>query len=407
MSGVNTYRHQRQQEICEKGTFQDGSCFHDGEKVLKSVEDMHYRLRKRGEIHPKDHVTRLVLEQMVVSMLEEDPDVRPDAIWLWKKSQKLLTEARWELKESNQQMNPRKVDSMVNTQFYGLNISQTPPSDSVGQEQGQESISNGTSHSYGSPPNYPQYGFNLQIPVQSSSAEQTQKRRSDTWHEHSTSLDIAPGLMHGIASPPMPARQSLRTSPSPDIFCTIPEQAELRRAVSDETAIKHGEDTWQNIDTLGHNSFNSSRDVDALKYKSVLPHNIRDSSRPGRESNIGDNLMQHMKRDVRPYLPTFGNGGTFKPPLWSDPQRSKAANTSTADPMLQEASHRLPPEMQHVPPRSNTTATELSIQKAKPKIPRLSFERARQIRERHEALPHDIQDSLVDLKDRDHVSSLS
>ena len=84
-AGLDQYRLQREEEIRDKHTSQDGRCFHDGENILVTVKNMHDRLLKQGEIRPSDHVTGPVLDQMVVYMLEEDPDGRNDARWHQKK----------------------------------------------------------------------------------------------------------------------------------------------------------------------------------------------------------------------------------------------------------------------------------------------------------------------------------
>ncbi|MCJ1271366.1 hypothetical protein MMC22_011266 [Lobaria immixta] len=120
-SGLMDYRDRRKQEICDNRNSQDGSCFHDGEKVLHTVKAMHDRLLKKGEVRPADHVTFHVVE-MIEGMLEENPRDRLNANQLYSKSIKILTKAQSKLQESNQQTPLRHVDSMA----YILDMASRP-----------------------------------------------------------------------------------------------------------------------------------------------------------------------------------------------------------------------------------------------------------------------------------------
>ena len=102
-SGLADYRDQRKRKTYEKGTLQDGSCFHDGEKILKTVDDMHNRLLRGDKVRSEDHVTIPVLDNLVTFMLEEKPEGRLDAVQLWIRSQKILDKVKLELQESNRQ----------------------------------------------------------------------------------------------------------------------------------------------------------------------------------------------------------------------------------------------------------------------------------------------------------------
>lgn len=102
-SGLAHYRDQRKRKIYERGTLQDGSCFHDSEKILKTVDDMHNRLLRGDKVRSKDHVTITVLDNLVTFMLEEKPEGRLDAVQLWIRSQKVLGKVKLELQESNRQ----------------------------------------------------------------------------------------------------------------------------------------------------------------------------------------------------------------------------------------------------------------------------------------------------------------
>jgi hypothetical protein len=410
MSGLIDYRRRRQQEICEKGTLQDGSCFHDGEKVLETVEAMHSRLLKRGEVRPGDHVTRPVLDQMVTSMLEEDPDGRQNAIWLWKRSQRILKEAQSELEEPNQQTTPKQVDSMVNkAQFFGLNMPETPPPTSHGAAQHY----NRNSHPHGPPPNYPQYSSNFHPPELPSSVKQSPNRRSDTWHEHSTKPDMAPGPLYGSPSSPIATRQPLGASPPLDMYHGFQEQAEIHDAASDESATGRGEKTWQNVNRLSYSPPDGSKDVNFLEGASVPRQGIRDFSPPETESGARVRHAQQTRGDAGPALLPFRDGGAFRLPLESNPSHGKAATTSmgyepsrpTIGITSDKANQRSPPKTPPLPPMANTTVAEPPAQMPKPEKPYLSFKVAKQIRERRGVLPREAQDLLNDLRDRDHVSS--
>jgi hypothetical protein len=77
--------------------FKDGGCFHDGEKALLSVSNMHYTVF--DNVRTSDHVTRSVIKKMVDEMLDEVA-VRPTAIQLWSKSHKILVDAEKNLKSA-------------------------------------------------------------------------------------------------------------------------------------------------------------------------------------------------------------------------------------------------------------------------------------------------------------------
>lgn len=97
--GLMDYRNRRKQEIYERGTSQGGSRFHDGKKLLQTVETTHNRLLTKGEVRPGDRVTLPILDQLVDSMLEVKPEARLDAIQLWKRSDRLFQTVQLELQE--------------------------------------------------------------------------------------------------------------------------------------------------------------------------------------------------------------------------------------------------------------------------------------------------------------------
>lgn len=337
ISGLIDYRGRRQQEICEKGTSQDGSCFHDGEKVLKTVEAMHNRLVKGGEVRPGDHVTKCVLDQMVTSMLEEDPDGRQNTIWLWKRSQKILKEAQLELKKSNKQTALIQVNPKFNNdkaQLFRLNKPEitTPASHGAAQPYNQNHFA------HGPPPNYPQYNSNFPLPS-----------RSDTRHEHSTKPDIAPSPLHGSPSPPIAIRQPPGASPPLDTYPVLQEQTKFHATASDETATLHGEKSWQNVNPVSYSPLNGSRDSSPLKSASVPRLGICDLSLP--ETETGAKFHAQQTQGC-PTPASYQNSAAFGPSPDSNPKHPKVAKVSTSDekshPMTiitsGEASQRSPPK---------------------------------------------------------------
>lgn len=344
ISGLIGYRGRRQQEIYERGTSQDGSCFHDGEKVLKTVEAMHDRLVKGGEVRPGDHVTKYVLDQMVTSMLEEDPDGRQNTIWLWKRSQKILKEAQLELKKSNKQTAPIHMDpqfSNKKAQFVGLNKPKTTPPASYGAAQPYSQDPS----AHGPPPNYPQYSANFPLPS-----------RSDTRHEHSTKPDIAASPLYGSPSPPIAIRQPLGANPPLDTYPVFQEQAEFRVSASDETATLHGENSWQSVNPVSYSPLNGSRDSSPLESASVPHQGICDSSTPETESGT---KVHAQETQNGPGPASFQNNGAFGPPPDSNPKHPKVAKVSTND----EKSH----------PTTDITSGEAS-QRSPPKPSLFSFQ---------------------------------
>lgn len=189
---LDFYRLQRKQEICQKGTLQDGGCFHNGEKILNTVEAMHRRLLKREEVRPGDRVTIPVLEHMVTSMLEEEPDGRQNAIWLYKKSQKILKEAQSTLKESHQPTTPPHRNSFVNQgQSFGMMLPETslPPLSLPPRE--------GSSPEYDPSLHDPQYSSKHEPPEGSLSVRPRIRGRSITWHEPNTNQNMNGSSLSG------------------------------------------------------------------------------------------------------------------------------------------------------------------------------------------------------------------
>lgn len=379
MPGLNDYRHRRQQEICEKGTSQDGSCFHDGEKVLQSVEIMHERLLRRGEIRPGDHVTRPVLDQMVPVMLEEDPDVRHPASALWKRSTKIVDEATKKLIKSNQQTEHASLPVGSNAQYYETVMPTTPPHRVVQPYH---------ENTHGAPPHRFRHRLNLGTSGRSSFLEQ---RRSGTWHGRNTNPDMTSSPLDGSPSPPIANQQRLGASPPVDIYSDPQERPELYGTTSDQTKDVFEAEILHAVRSMPYSSPNGLRNVH---------QNVRDLPPP--ENNV----------DAR-----FRSSGTYvEAQLENDLQHSKLAGASTGyehfpiatDTTSGQASQRPQSKSQIAPSMANTpsaaAAVELPAQTTKPEKPHLSFADAKQIRIERRPLRPEHQGLLNDLKTRDHVS---
>lgn len=407
-SGLIDYRNQRQQEICEKGTSQDGSCFHDGEKVLQTVDTMHNRLLTRGEVRPGDRVTIPILDRMVTFMLEEEPEGRLDAVQLWITSQRILNKAQSELQESNQETAPRRVDSVIgDMQALRVTMPATPPETPHKAPQPYRN-----SHANGPPPNYPQYRL-TDPPTGLSSVKQI-KRRSDTWQEHSANPDMAPGSLYNYGSPSSPTgnRWSREMSPSLEMYPVLQEQPEICATPSHETATGYGDNFWQNGRPLSYSPPNGSRDMNPLESASVLRQNTLNFSPPQTESRARDRIPRQTRPQAGPAPPSFSNSDAVEPPLEPNSQRPKLANVAMSyeTPYLtkilsSEAIQTSPPRTPRFPPMGNTISAAPRVQNAKPEKPHLSYETAKRIREKRGDLPSQTLDLLNNLKDRDHVSS--
>jgi hypothetical protein len=90
--GLLNYRQQRTAES-DRILFKGGDCFHDGERVLQSVLDVHADIEDR--LRRSDHITKDALDTMVDEMLWDED--RPNAKALWRKAEMVLSRARQKL----------------------------------------------------------------------------------------------------------------------------------------------------------------------------------------------------------------------------------------------------------------------------------------------------------------------
>src|SRR2546423_12449042 len=81
--GLADYRRKRKAETDRIYNFRDGGCFHDGVKVLDTVQNFHAKAREN--IRKNDIVTEGVLD-MVGDMLMAATNSRPTAHFLYDKS---------------------------------------------------------------------------------------------------------------------------------------------------------------------------------------------------------------------------------------------------------------------------------------------------------------------------------
>lgn len=391
MPGLNDYRRRRQQEICERGTSQDGCCFHDGEKVLQTVERMHDLLLTGGVIRPGDHVTKPVLLQMVPVMLEEDPDARHYAINLWKRSAKILTAAANELKSSNQQTNPREsMGSGVQKNDPIMPV--TPPHTNA------QAHHENAPHAHGPPPYRSRHSSNLRISGLPSSFQPRLDRRSDTWHAPNANPNMASSPLDGGPSASIANPWPLGAIPPIHPYSAHQERSELYGTTSDNPIIAEAPSA---VRSLPYSSSNGLRNEH---------QNFRQFPPP--ENNI--DARSHVEKQSLPG--PFRSNDNLEPELGIDPQNSNLVSASmgydyfptATDTTSGKSSRRSSPNVSTVPPMADTPLAPAPVkppaQTAKPEKPYLSYKRAKEIRLERGALQPEHQALLNDLKHRDHVS---
>lgn len=365
-AGLDEYRHRRKLEIRDNLTSQDGSCFHDGEKILEAVKNMHDRLLKQGEIRPRDHVTGPVLDQMVACMLEEDPDGRQEARWHQKKSERIL-------KAAQEKLRPPSFDSKPPV---------TPPQNPNGAGQDHQWVT----QTHGPPPNHPRYSFTPGI--------------------SNTNPAGAPSSLHG--SPCLPIANGQPRG-----------QAELCGTAPDESGAVHGEEILQNASNFLYNSSNGLSNVNNSN-RPFIPHqSIGGFSPPEAGFDTRRYLTQQAQGALEPASLQFQNHSALGPQLESHPKDSKLTSVCTdhetfhpmRSTMSGEASQSSTPKPPTSSPMANTTEAvvfaELAAQTKKSEIPHLSFMEAKQHRDSRRALPTAHESLLNDLRGRDHVSLTS
>ena len=372
MSELIKYRQGRQQEIYKRGTVQDGSYFHDGENILDTVKAMHHRLMKSGEVRPTDHVTQPVLDQMVTSMLEENPDGRQNAYWLYKRSKKIIEEAQIEPADLPPEKPRRQINSMDNVT--------TPPH--ISNEPIQ--LYKESSRASGPPPNLSQYNSAPQVPGRFSFDKPTSTKRSYTFHEQNAQSNLTSHSPYESPSSPIAIHQSQKTSPSSNQYSVVPKQTEARFMALDKTATVNGENTWQNGGSSKDKITIGSEGSNSLENEYVPHSTARGFPMPRTEFDTRVSPTQQSQYNSGPTSASSHDNRAFGPP----PESPQSTVTSIPTGSI---SH----------PTTNATSS-LPSQNS-PVKPFLAFEHAKQIRENHGILPYEAH--LNDLRNRDHVSS--
>ena len=164
----------------------------------------------------------------------------------------MLMQAQRELEKYRQPQTPTKRDTATNkAQFFGQNLSETPPHTSHKAAQVPNGSLFGNACSYGPPPIYPLYGSSLQMPRRPSSGSQTPERRSDTWHEHNTRTDVTPGSPSESLFPPTAVSYgALRKSPPQGTYPAFQKRAHINPTGSDETATGPAGRLWHHTNAL-------------------------------------------------------------------------------------------------------------------------------------------------------------
>lgn len=114
--GVMSYRQQRIAETEKVPNFNGGDCFHDGERVLKTVLDTHKDIELR--LRRSDYITKDVLDSMVEEMLWEED--RPGAKALWRRAAGVLSRARKKLSSNTTDVSFTKPNNNSRSITYPL-----------------------------------------------------------------------------------------------------------------------------------------------------------------------------------------------------------------------------------------------------------------------------------------------
>lgn len=136
---LEQYRQMRQDETGQLHEFKDKGCFHDSQKVLRSVGSMHEEVF--DNVRQSDHVTKSVVKSMIMEMLEE-VDGRPNAKQLWLKSQNILSHAEKKLRSSKSML--QETEPLVKGDPYG-GRGQPVLSSGIPRSKHDRAVSNGTS----------------------------------------------------------------------------------------------------------------------------------------------------------------------------------------------------------------------------------------------------------------------
>ena len=400
MAGLTEYRNQRQQEVAGRNTRQDGRPFHnDGQETLATVQQMHERLLERGEVRPGDYVTKLVIKEMVYSMLCDDPDGRDNAILLWKKSQRILGKGQKQIEKVDQRQRP-PIGNHAISDPQAFDQHEPEKSSEVSYIAAKQL--NGPSHVHGPPPFDPRYSSSIQSNGQSVLQQQHQqhqqqqqpfKKRSETWHDPSSTRVIAPGLHStGLPSPASPHQLAGASTP-PANYTGSRERKDTRATISGETMDRAVGEIWQgNI---------------PLESEPVPQHGTRESTPPESRTSPKSYISRQIPNGagLEPiHLQGIQESSPFgPPPRFNTQYLNTETNASECLAISQPIpEHEMSGETIHTsPPHASTTRPPAA--ESKPKRPSLSFAEAKRIREKRGFLSPEARQLLQQLKDRDHV----
>ena len=401
---LNHYRTQRQEEIASEDGQLEGCCFHDGENVLQAVTDMHTSLPQEGAIRTADYVTKPVLEILLPSMLETQPKDREKANSLWKKCERILEAADKKIKGGNLQPNPANANTTINraqtTALVAPQIQSYHPS-----ERPQPSDIGFNPH--GAPPNLPQYRSNSSAQMHS---QEALRRSSGTRRGRGIQLESPPESPSEEFTPLAESGRAFTTSPPRHTIGSPPDRLTSYVTTRRETSPGLGNDGKNNAGAIRRSLPNQSFGMSSIggEFPQRLSRN-HSGRRP--QPTVGARLpdLEPSEANFDP-LPSPGQG-MYTSAAGSSPRildENNAVNgyenhkTSSGS---SETNQKIPIHEQSSPPLGYTPAAELPAPEQKPKRPFLSFQHAKQIRERRGALPADLQSRLNDLTDRDHVRS--
>lgn len=379
-NGLDQYRRRRAQETGRIPDFRDPSAFHGGERVLPAVANTHSDLSELQEIRPCDHVTRPTLN-MVTEMLEEVPEERPKAKALWRKSQRILGDAR------------KKVGSPVlgNPYMFG-NYKSIHPGLSL--QQPPETLAErptGMPHNHSSP------STQGSGPRRLSSLKQYKEKSSATFNDfnqgQSSDQNMAPtGLAYGDKFAAIDTISSSPTGPPPDQDCGQ-EDEDLESSSSGEHPTYQDQGGTETDESVVPGS-PSTPPTSSMGLPATLKRGTRDFSQPQGQSHG----KQHKKgyRSSNPPLVSslFGPVSEleFIPP---EPEK------------MQLGTNQLPPQIAPpVQPAKQPAKVKQEEKVVRPVKPALSLDEAQKYISDRKArkpttLPH--AELRNDLEKRDHV----
>ena len=388
MAGLTEYRNERQQEVIDKKTSQDGRPFHDGQTTLTIVEQQHDRLLEGREVRPGDYVTKSVLKEMVYSMLSDDPDGRDNAIVLWRRSQKILKKGRTQLEQSEQRQSfPTGEHIISNLQAFDqrtLERSRESPYKAAEQF-------NGPSNVHGPPPFDPRYSSNFRPHDLSISQQQPLKKRTDTWHDSNSTRVIEAGLHNmGFPSQSSPRQFPREGSTTLDNYTVHQGHINTRPTIAEETTDGQEGKMWQS--------------THRLESKLVPQHSTGESTPPESRTSPKSYIFQQIQNGAG-LEPTHLHGIQESSPYGPPPnaQYSNPASIPKGPMLSQSVPDTAPSEENSSRSPPQASAFQPPASGSKSKRPSLSFAEAKKIREKRAVLPWQARQLLDKLKDRDHV----